>query len=215
MTVEVSTALGPVSGLLRVLRGSLVGIVMMFAGLLGHVSAGGLLPGVPWLATLLGLNLLVALLVLGRPISVRFLVLLIVGGQAAGHVVLTLTAGHVGESAGPIIQVIDGKLLYASDWHHLLAEFSTHAPMMMAHLMAGATVGMWLGVGERALWALIAGAHARLIRPLIVLRSALAAVRAPAHGVLLARPEIPVMRPAVAVLARSVVRRGPPLVLAA
>ena len=31
--------------------------------------------------------------------------------------------------------------------------------MMLAHLMGAAAVGMWLGIGERALWALIADAH--------------------------------------------------------
>ncbi len=213
--MEVSSAFGPVSGLLRVLRASLVGTVMMFAGVLGHVSAGGLLPGLSWLAMLWSLNLLVALVVMGRPVRIRHLVLLIAGGQAAVHILLTLTAGHVGEIAGPSIQIIDGNLLLAFDWHHLIADFSAHAPMMMAHLMAGATVGMWLGVGERALWALIGGAHARLIRPLILLRASLAALRVPSRGVLLAMPELPETRPLTAVLAPCVVRRGPPVVLAA
>lgn len=216
MPVEVSLAFGPVSGLLRVLRGSLVGLVMIFAGVVGHVSAGGLLPSVGWLVALAGLNFAAAFAIAGRPIPIRYLVLLVVGGQAFIHIALTLTAGHVGETFGPSIQIVNGDLLLAFQWHHLIADFSAHAPMMMAHVMAATTVALWLGVGERALWALVAFGHARLVRPLIVLRAAMAAVRLPAEGVLLTWADGDVLiRPRTDVLSRSVIRRGPPLLLAA
>lgn len=215
MGMEVSIAFGRVSWSLRGLRASLIGTVMMFSGVIGHVSAGGLLPGWAWLGTLFILNLSAATVLAGRPLPIRYIVLVIAGGQAFVHLALTLTAGHVGETMGPSIQMVDGNVLVAMNWHHLMADFSAHAPMMMAHMMAGATVGMWLGVGERALWALIAGAHTRLLRPLIVLRAALAGLRVPARGVLLGLPTVPAVRPRAAILARSVVRRGPPVLLAA
>jgi hypothetical protein len=213
--VEVSTAFGPVSGLLRVLRGSLLGLVMVFAGVVGHVSAGGLLPSAGWLASLAAVNLAVALVLAGRPIPIRYLVLLVVGGQAFIHIALTLTAGHVGETFGPPIQFVDGHFLVALQWQHLLADFSAHAPMMMAHVMAATTVAMWLGVGERALWALIAAAHARVVHPLILLRASLAGLTVPAYGSLLSICESVVVRPQTDVLSRTVVRRGPPFLLAA
>ena len=62
-------------------------------------------------------------------------------------------------------QIVNGDLVVSVAWQHLMTDMSVHAPMMLAHLMGAAAVGMWLGIGERALWALIADAHTRLIRP--------------------------------------------------
>jgi hypothetical protein len=214
--VEVSTAFGPVSGALRLARATMVGIVMMLAGVIGHVSADGLLPSAAALWALLAANVMVASVVMGRPVPIRYIVLLVAGGQTMVHLVLSLTAGHAGEVVAPVFQLVDGGVVVSVPWQHLVADLSAHAPMMMAHLLAGFGVGMWLGVGERALWALIAAAHTRMLRPLIVLRAALAAVSVRPVGVLTAMPEVPsLMRPRCAVLARSVVRRGPPILLAA
>jgi hypothetical protein len=38
---------------------------------------------------------------------------------------------------------------------HLIEDLSAHAPMMVAHLLAAALVGLWLAQGERYLWALV------------------------------------------------------------
>lgn len=213
--MEVSSAFGPVSGTLRLLRAVMIGMVMMFTGVLGHVSAGGLLPSAWVLTSLLAINILAATLFTGRPLRIRYIVLLVAAGQTAVHLGLSLSAGHVGEAPLAVAQVINGDVVVSVAWQQLLAELSAHAPMMLAHLMGGFAVGMWLGVGERALWALIADGHTRLIRPLIALRIALAGLRTPVVVGVPQLPEVPSVRPRVAILARSVVRRGPPVLLAA
>jgi hypothetical protein len=84
--------------------------------------------------------------------------------------------------------------------------------MMAAHLAAAAAVGIWLAVGERTLWTLLALAAGVLLRPLLL---AVAWFRlAVGH-----RPAAPVFSvlvalPALDRLARSVRRRGPPALLA-
>ncbi|MGL5827139.1 MAG: hypothetical protein ACRCYU_20330 [Nocardioides sp.] len=220
--MEVSTAFGPVSGTLRLARAIILGCVMMLLGVLGHVSAHGLLPGAGTLSALWAANVVVATALLGRPVPIRYVVLLVAGGQTAVHLTLTLTAGHLGDATAgdvapaSVVSGLDGGLAVTIGWPQLLAELSAHAPMMVAHLLAGCGVGMWLGVGERALWGLIAAAHTRILRPVIALLAALAAVRVLAVGVLVPMPDQPKLpRPRYAVLARSVVRRGPPVLPAA
>ena len=63
-------------------------------GALGHVTAGGLLPGAPVLVLLLGTGTTLAAAFLGRPASARLLVALVVVGQTLVHGALSLTAGH-------------------------------------------------------------------------------------------------------------------------
>ncbi len=213
--MEVSTTFGPVSGMLRLLRASMIGVVMVLTGVIAHVSAGGLLPGPSALATLLVLNVLVATLFTGRPMPIRYIVLLIAGGQTAVHVGLSVTAGHIGESTLATAQIVNGDFAASALWQQLLSDLSAHAPMMVVHLMAAATVGMWLGVGERALWALVADAHTRLIRPLIALLAASAGQRGAIQVRLPELVEATILRPKVATLASSVVRRGPPVAFAA
>ena len=98
---------------------------------------------------------------------------------------------------------------------HLVADLTgAHAPMMIVHLLAATLVGLWLAVGERGLWALVALAAGAVVPRLRVL---LAAV--------LARPSLPravpvgALRPLapapLASLAPCVVRRGPPALVAA
>jgi hypothetical protein len=114
----------------------------------------------------------------------------------------------------------NAQLTLPAPVQHLIADFTgPHAAMAVAHLVAAALVGLWLAAGERALWALLGLAVDRA-------RSVLSS-RADALGVLarlaagLTRlgsaqryvdpPDLP--RPGRA-LARCVVRRGPPPVLA-
>ena len=95
------------------------------------------------------------------------------------------------------------------------AALVDHLPMFLAHTAAGVLVGLWLAVGERAVWALLALAVA------LAVRTVLAPLPAPRALTPARRP-----RPAAAQLhplhraprdrvARSVVRRGPPALLAA
>lgn len=208
--MEVSPAFGPVSGPLRLLRAGMIGIVMVLTGVLGHVSAGGLLPEASALAALVLALGLLATLFTGRPLPIRYIVLLIVAGQTAVHMGLSVTAGHLGDPPLASTRMFDDSFAISAVGQQLLADLSSHIPMMVAHLMAAATVGMWLGIGERALWALIADAHARLIRPLIALRAASVGRRLVARASLPLLPSVPIVRPRIAALASSVVRRGPP-----
>jgi hypothetical protein len=91
--------------------------------------------------------------------------------------------------------------------------------MLCAHLMAFIGVGLWLAVGERALWTIV-----RLMaRPLAVMVHALVAHLMRARGFRVGATEDPrgrapcaeVMLPAARMLAHPVLlRRGPPTVLA-
>jgi len=53
---------------------------------------------------------------------------------------------------------------------HLVGEVSAHASMMAVHLAASALVGLWLALGERCLWELVALLKRRLLVVLTVLR---------------------------------------------
>ena len=214
----------------------------MLGGAVGHVSADGLLPGAPVLAGLSVVTLVLCAALLHRPASRRRVVALLVAGQTAVHLARTVTAGHVGDqtatAAHPVgtgaLPVIDGRrvgsLMDSYDAAvggcaatpvlpvgHLvsdLSDLSAHAPMMLAHLAAAALVGLWLAAGERALWSLVAMASRAALGPLAVASAAARAVVAsPAAAVPVATearpPQVPVL------LARVVVRRGPPALLAA
>lgn len=86
----------PATSDLRWLRAALVAVVAMGFGVTAHALAGGLLPPLPVMAfTFLGLTT-IAGSALGRPAGFARLFLLVAGGQAAVHFVLTATAGHGG-----------------------------------------------------------------------------------------------------------------------
>ncbi|WP_248581232.1 hypothetical protein [Nocardioides sp. InS609-2] len=213
--------------------------VTMLAGIVGHLSADGLLPGVPVLTGLFVVALVLCAALLNRPASRRRIVALLVLGQTAVHVVFSATAGHVGErvastphvSAGGLPSVGGrrvGSLMDSYDATigatsgvapalpigHLVDDLSAHAPMMAAHLAAAALVGLWLAAGERALWSLVALASRAALGPLAVAFAACRVVVAPPSPVVpIATEPRPPQAPAL--LARVVVRRGPPALLAA
>lgn len=105
------------------------------------------------------------------------------------------------------------------DWAaHLLHHLAEQGPLMLASHVAGAIfVGMWLAVGEQALWALLhlaatravvaAGAHRVAAAALAVLRGG-AAVPLP-------RPRSTGFTPVPRHDRPALSRRGPPLLLAA
>jgi hypothetical protein len=82
-------------------RAALVGSIALFLGVAGHVTADGLLPGPLFLAALLVCSVALSGPMLRRPASARRLVAMLVGGQTLIHLVLSATAGHAGDSAGP------------------------------------------------------------------------------------------------------------------
>jgi hypothetical protein len=208
-------------------RAVLLASVTVFLGAVGHVTADGLLPGPVAMVILYAVAVVAAAALLARPASATRLVLLLVGGQTLVHLVLSAAAGHAGDvpaaetARGALaLPTVDGRrtgsLLDAYDagaTHattpslpvgHLLDHLSGHAPMMAAHLLVAVLVGLWLAVGERALFTLLALA----VRVVVARLHPLPVVR---------RPTVPAALPAVPtlslVLARAVVRRGPPLVV--
>jgi hypothetical protein len=232
---------GQGSVMLRWLRAAVLTVVVVSFGTLAHVTADGRLPGRVGMATLVALCLVASFCLLARPAGPCRLVALTVLGQSGVHVVLTATAGHAGDPHVSTMRApvtLDGSGRHSGSLHdfylstqpmpdaapgsaanaaeplgHLVADLTSHGPMMLAHFLAAVLVGLWLAVGERALWALLALTAGVLVlavswlavvvvRPAVPLRLALARMwRMPP--------------PRTAVLARCVVRRGPPVLLAA
>ena len=173
-------------------RALLLGGLAFFLGVVGHVTADGLLPGPVLLGMLLAMSVLLSAPMLQRQSSPLRIVVLLVGGQTVIHLVLSATAGHAGDraTAGAAVvrrgglaplPTVDGHrvgslqdayvgmsgqpsgLAPALPVGHLVDDLSAHAPMMAAHLAAAALVGLWLAHGERCLFALIALAGRRVL----------------------------------------------------
>jgi hypothetical protein len=222
-------------------RALVLTVATFLVGALGHVTAGGLLPGVPALVLLLATGTTVAAAFLSRPASTRLLVGLVVVGQTLVHGALSLTAGHGaghgpgGDSAasyhpaplpGSLPTGSGGRVGSLQDHYEATvaapaatgltvpdpASLLDHAPMFLAHAAAGVLVGLWLAVGERAVWALLALAVRAVLAPLVAVLLPLTPARRPRPAVAHLHPH---HRTALQRVARSVVRRGPPALLAA
>lgn len=183
------------------LRASLLAAVIVVTSTLAHVSADGLVPGPLGLALLLALTTLVSARFLTRRASPLRLVVLLTGGQAAIHGVLTLVSGHRDagghvaavpmsaratpafdrvERSGSFFDQMDAAAplghgagqgagndlagaLPAAGLGHLVEHVATQSPwMLLAHLAAVVGLGLWLAVGEHALWTVLALSTARL-----------------------------------------------------
>lgn len=178
------------------------------------------------------------------------LVVLTVGGQALVHLALSTTAGHRGApgAAAPVpvapasplrAHTVDGRRVGSLLDQSLppvgpggdagegaLAHLVEHAVatgpwMLLAHTAAAVAVGLWLALGERALWDLLVVLALRARRACVAaalparLRTACAVLSSlPEAGLLrpLVLPPRPV-RPAGRHHPRAVARRGPPLLL--
>ncbi len=226
---------------LRWTRAAALAVVALLVAVWAHAGAGGRLPSAPVLLVVAISLAVLAQPLLARPASALRVVLLTVGGQALAHVVLSLTAGHRGDpvraaghvAPGPVPAPVplavdgqgrrvgslvdhargtagvgDGGLSVPDPVGYLLGDLSAAgAPMLLAHLAAAALVGAWLAGGERALWTLLTlvwrawSWHVPTVVPSTALRRAATPV--------LVRP----LRCRVA--SGGVVRRGPPLLLAA
>lgn len=218
-------------------RALVVGSLAFFLGVVGHVTADGLLPGPAFLAALLAMSVLLSAPMLSRPASSVRLVAMLVGGQTVLHLVLSLSAGHAGDRATSAVAVRSGALgnlpvldgrrvgslqdayTGAADQPgalapslpvgHLISDLSAHAPMMAAHLAVAALVGLWLGYGERCLWTLLALTGRRILAAAWALSPVVAPVRVRTvdAGRALAGPRS-------VWLVRPDSRRGPPLLAA-
>lgn len=217
-------------------RAAAVGVLAFGLGVVGHVTADGRLPGPALLAVLLTVAVVASAPLLQQRASALRLVAMLVGGQAAIHVFLTVTAGHVGDPtrathvrSGELgtLPVVDGRragsLLDAYDAGggashdmapalpvgHLLDDLTAHAPMMAVHLAAAALVGLWLAYGEHSLWSLLALTGRRIhLAVLLLLPVTLPAAR------LVSTADRSPHRPRSLWFVHPHARRGPPLLLA-
>ncbi len=103
---------------------------------------------------------------------------------------------------------------------HLVEHTVAQGPLMLlAHTLGAVALGLWLAVGESALWHLVVLAGVR-VRIALVVTGALVRVRVSVLGALDAARRLPVPVPVRLPLPdtlphRLVVRRGPPALLAA
>lgn len=213
-----------------------VGVLAFTFGVVGHVSADGMLPGAATLVVLLSMSVLLSVPMLARPAGRVRLMAMLVGGQTVTHLVLSVTAGHRGDlpaptahpvaPAGPqALPVVDGHRVGSlqdvyqnmSGEHaqlaptlpvgHLLSDLSAHAPMMAAHLTAAALLGLWLARGERLLWSVLAlTGRCVLAAAWALAPTTYVAPAAPGHPIGQLRA-VPVSRRQ----ARPGTRRGPPV----
>jgi hypothetical protein len=219
-------------------RAGIVSAMTFLVGALGHVGTGGLLPGWFALGTMFAVGTAISAVVLARPASARRIVALVVLGQTACHGLLSVTAGHAGDAgdAGAAtafapttspgsLPVSDGARVGSLQDHYEAtvgtpaagsaltlpdpAALLDHLPMFLAHTLVAVLVGLWLAAGERALWSLLTLVFAAVVALLVM----------PAAIPVVARRRAPLRRrpatlPSLARVGRTVVRRGPPALLA-
>lgn len=217
------------SGAVRWARATVLGVVVLTLAAVAHVQGDGHVPGPAGMAVLGFLTIAVCAAWLGRPASPLRIVVMTTLGQAGVHLLLSLTAGHAGtahQASGATPQtpppfgpaaapsgVTTADELDLGPLLHVFSDMAAHAPMAVAHLVAAVAVGLWLAVGERCLWTVVALAARHLLAPVALLAAAVlprpVAVRRGAPRSLTTVP------PRLAALARVVVRRGPPGLLPA
>lgn len=230
---------------LRWARAATLGVVALGTGTVAHAGADGLLPGPTGMVVLAVLCTALAAAFLGRQASTTRLVALVVGGQSLVHTGLAAMAGHRGDpvtSAATTPRVAPTPVpgprtgSYYEQWAqsrpvggevepvvpawlvHAFADLAGHPVMALAHVLAAVAVGLWLAVGERALWAVLVLTAALALALVRRLHDALTggpvAVPVPgaaARRAAYARLPIP-RRPA---WSHPLTRRGPPALLTA
>lgn len=213
-------------------RAGVVAALTFLLGAVGHVSGGGLLPSGLVLAAVLVIGTPLCAVVLARPASTRRIVTLVVAGQTACHVLLSLSAGHRGDSVdapplhGPSpVAVVEGPRVGTLHDHYEATigappsaqalsvpdpiAVLDHLPMFLAHTAVAVLVGLWLAAGEQALWAVLTMVFAALVARCVVPRAVFLVARP--RSVLRRRPA---SLPSLGRASRCVVRRGPPALLA-
>lgn len=194
------------------LRAVVVAALSLLLATVAHVSAGGLLPATWTLALMGALCFTGTAMALDRQASRARLALLLVAGQTTIHFAMTALAGH-GDEGGLAASTVSGALRDAV--HHLRVDAVADGPMMAAHLTAAALTGLALGHAERALWAVLVLLARATALVALVLRPA--AVPVAARPVVLRSvldADLPLLRSRL-LTGASVVRRGPPALLAA
>jgi len=216
-------------------RAGMVSAMTFLVGAVGHVSTGGRLP--PWFAlgAMLAVGTAISAVALAHPASARRMVALVVLGQAACQGLLSVTAGHTGDAvavtastptAPGSLPVSDGARVGSLQDHYEAmvgtpsagsaltlpdpADLLDHLPMFLAHTLVAVLVGLWLAAGERALRSLLSLLFTAVVALLVM--PAVVPVVARRCAPLRRRPATP---PSLARVGRTVVRRGPPALLAA
>lgn len=211
---------------LRWSRASLLGLVVLSAGMVAHMSASGLLPGPGQMAALYSIVVLGCAAFLGREATTWRLGALMVGGQGFVHTGLAATAGHH-DDTGTAPSHLDHAGQHAANEHspeivlpewlpHAVTDVTAHPVMALAHVLAAAAVAAWLAVGERALWAVIriaSGSALHLARAMHLHLYGLTTILL-ARIQRLPKPETYLEPlPQLPVWSRGAVLRGPPQVL--
>jgi hypothetical protein len=217
-------------------RAVMVSAMTFLVGAVGHASTGGLLPSWFVLGAMFAVGTAISAALLARPASARRIVALVVLGQTACHGLLSLTAGHAGHAgdvaAAPQVTVpgalplSDGQRVGSLQDHYEAmvgaptagsaltlpdpAALLDHAPMFLAHTLVAVLVGLWLAAGERALFSLLTLVFTAVVALFVSLVPVPLLPRRAAP--LRRRPATP---PSLARVARIVVRRGPPALIAA
>lgn len=239
MQIEVSL---PAGAVLRWVRAALLGVVVVATGGIAHASSGGLLPGPVALVALQGAIICGCAALLGREASALRLLTILVAGQGLVHVFLAAAAGHRGDpsplmtsgaQAAPVTPwdprsgesyaqwsshlVGDGHAAEPAvpGWvAHLVSDVSARPVMALAHVLAAVVVGLWLALGERALWTLVRLAANRVAAAASWVAARLSAL--PVAGISRCRLRQPLSsyldpRPKRTVWACGPVTRGPPV----
>ncbi|RJL31606.1 MFS transporter [Bailinhaonella thermotolerans] len=166
----------------RLARAAVFSAVCVLLGVLGHVFAGGGLPGWAAPAGVGALVLAAAYALAGRERSPGLIVGFLLGAQLLSHELFRLGAPAPGPSA---------------------AHDHGGSAMLLAHLVAAALAGWWLARGEAALWSVLR----RLAVRLLAVLASPAPIPAPGTA---PRPAGGPVRPARLTLRHSLTRRGPP-----
>jgi hypothetical protein len=182
----------PISGLLRVARGSAVGATAMGLAVGGHVAGGGQLPAPTNAVALLCLSVAGCVALSGRRWTVAALVTVLLSVQVAFHVAL---ADHASTAT-------------AAYYDH--SAHSLGVTMVIAHVLAAGVTALLLTRGESWCWRLVT----LLGRPVLVARWMDRRVGPIARPALLplGHPRLLLLRSLL--LADSQPRRGPPALLA-
>lgn len=219
----------PTAGLvLRWVRALVLAAVVLPLGATAHGAAHGRLPS---LGVMAGLLMLVAAMVtplLRRELSATRVVGLVVGGQVFVHAVLTTVLATARPAATSGTAAAMPAHTHVSGLGHgtqSAADASRAAlaaaalpggalGMVLAHLAAALVVGLWLAVGEHALWAVLRVAGDRVVAVLDTVLGVVPVGSAP-HEVRLARVERGDVDARSAWRgAGALGRRGPPVVFA-
>jgi hypothetical protein len=235
----------PIGAPLRWARAGVLATIVLVVSTLAHTSAGGELPSGWGLLVLMVITTSVLATVLNRPASRLRVVVLLAGGQAVQHAVMTAATGHTTPTSTHAhvshhehghhhahadhhshLEHADASAGPAEAWLRHLQEDLTGPNLWMglAHLIAAAVLGWWVAAGEQALWSLlllsatVPACALLLTRAAVLLRRAASGTDEPDRDCA-ARPVglwPEHVRPVGAVLlSGAVLRRGPPELLRA